>query len=565
MKNRLLFKTGKAITVQLPAEERKPGMQLYSGERMPDGSINWVNPVPIENTVIPVALHTLNFYPEKFLPVLQELGFDITNKKITDSIYFSYSGRKNSYYSESNKWWGEIDGQNLFKQNCSSCHSASDQKGSGPGLASVLWRIPGGDWKYKFVRNSAALAASGDSYTQQIKREWNNAAMTGFPTLTNEEIDAILNYASSAGAKTQDYQIDPALVAPLGESQYEGTLIATKEFEKRLRVIFQIGTPEILSLYVNNLDKSFRYIDSLVMTGFPEAQTQFNSFYLLNEGKVEISTELSRQLQRRYEARSKAVRETAEKVYGRKMQQQAAEDSLQYAIINQEINSRFYNLIREYSINLNNVYDQLGYVRVKSAPSYQSSYNTAISGNGWNNIDKQVFDITTKRNSGEIVDPVTGKTAKLTYSDFKAVLNESSRFAQLRIYLVSDSLPSYMRLTQNENEFAEKLNDLLLYNLVMIGKKDNKWYYFESKDISPGTLSINPSPISPGELSINLNRLKPKSAQLQFDLEIKAIELEETASLRMQIREKQKTRDEAIMKAIFSNYVPFNPPEVFRQ
>lgn len=88
-------------------------------------------------------------------------------------------------------------GKSLFKTNCSSCHYASEKNGTGPGLKGVLSRIPGGDWKYKWVRNSAALAASGDAYATAIKAKWNNAVMTAFPTLSNEDIDAILEYADA--------------------------------------------------------------------------------------------------------------------------------------------------------------------------------------------------------------------------------------------------------------------------------------------------------------------------------------------------------------------------------
>ncbi|MCA6364191.1 MAG: cytochrome c [Bacteroidetes bacterium] len=88
-------------------------------------------------------------------------------------------------------------GKALFKANCSSCHYASEKNGTGPGLKGVLTRIPGGEWKYNWVRNSAALAASGDAYATAIKAKWNNAVMTAFPTLSNEDIDAILDYADA--------------------------------------------------------------------------------------------------------------------------------------------------------------------------------------------------------------------------------------------------------------------------------------------------------------------------------------------------------------------------------
>lgn len=93
------------------------------------------------------------------------------------------------------------DGKALFKANCASCHYATEEKSTGPGLKGVLDRIPGGDWKYNWVRNSQALAKSGDAYAAAKVKEFNGSVMTNFPGLKNEEIDAILLYAHE-GVKT---------------------------------------------------------------------------------------------------------------------------------------------------------------------------------------------------------------------------------------------------------------------------------------------------------------------------------------------------------------------------
>ena len=91
-----------------------------------------------------------------------------------------------------------IDGKALFKANCASCHYASDKRGTGPGLKGVLGRIPGGDWKYNWVRNSSKIIASGDPYAVNRFNEFNKTSMTSFPALTNEQIDEILTYVDAS-------------------------------------------------------------------------------------------------------------------------------------------------------------------------------------------------------------------------------------------------------------------------------------------------------------------------------------------------------------------------------
>ena len=91
--------------------------------------------------------------------------------------------------------------KSLFMVNCSSCHNASDVKSTGPGLMGVLSRIPSLDWAHDWVHNSDAMVAKGDARALQLKKENSNAKMNLFPKLTNEEIDAILNWADSGPMK----------------------------------------------------------------------------------------------------------------------------------------------------------------------------------------------------------------------------------------------------------------------------------------------------------------------------------------------------------------------------
>ncbi len=88
------------------------------------------------------------------------------------------------------------DGEALFKANCASCHHPI-KDATGPALKGATERAPSQDWLHNWVKNSAAVIASGDAYANKIYTEWNKTAMTGFANLSNEEIDAILAYTNA--------------------------------------------------------------------------------------------------------------------------------------------------------------------------------------------------------------------------------------------------------------------------------------------------------------------------------------------------------------------------------
>ncbi|RQO30176.1 cytochrome C [Taibaiella sp. KBW10] len=85
------------------------------------------------------------------------------------------------------------DGKALFQANCASCHNPV-KDATGPALQGITGRAPSTEWIHKWVRNSAALIASGDKHANEIYNKWNKTAMTAFPSLKDEEIDAIVKY-----------------------------------------------------------------------------------------------------------------------------------------------------------------------------------------------------------------------------------------------------------------------------------------------------------------------------------------------------------------------------------
>ncbi|MBC8767232.1 c-type cytochrome [Arenibacter sp. BSSL-BM3] len=86
-------------------------------------------------------------------------------------------------------------GKQLFNQNCAACHSLN-KKMTGPALAAVTEKHDK-EWLYQWIKNSPAMIKAGDAAALKIYNEYNQAAMTPFPTLSNQDIDDILAYTDA--------------------------------------------------------------------------------------------------------------------------------------------------------------------------------------------------------------------------------------------------------------------------------------------------------------------------------------------------------------------------------
>lgn len=79
--------------------------------------------------------------------------------------------------------------------NCASCHNPL-KDATGPALQNIDKTFPDKEWGYKWIHNSAALISAGDPTAVAIYNKYNKTAMTAFPSLSNEDIDAILKYVN---------------------------------------------------------------------------------------------------------------------------------------------------------------------------------------------------------------------------------------------------------------------------------------------------------------------------------------------------------------------------------
>lgn len=113
------------------------------------------------------------------------------------------------------------EGRTLFNNLCVSCHKLN-RKLIGPALGGVEERRENG-WLKAWIKNNAALRASGDRDAIAVFNEYNGSVMSAFPQLSDTQIDDILYYTTVGDPKP--VLASGAAAAPVSQNQSPEWLI----------------------------------------------------------------------------------------------------------------------------------------------------------------------------------------------------------------------------------------------------------------------------------------------------------------------------------------------------
>jgi cytochrome c2 len=159
----------KPINISIPNNYYDSSMKVFKGVESDSGTVNWVNPLPIDSTL------------------------------------------------QSQQW---ALGKMLF-QKCASCHSIFRDR-AGPALINVENRGPWTDRRnlYHYIRNASKMVQTVP-YLKNLKTQFGNAVMTSFPALSDSAIDAILLYINTEAKNpsSNEIQIPIAAVSDTGYSE----------------------------------------------------------------------------------------------------------------------------------------------------------------------------------------------------------------------------------------------------------------------------------------------------------------------------------------------------------
>jgi hypothetical protein len=472
--NSLKIDPSKGVYAEVPTQEVKPGMMLFEGKRMPDGSIDWVNPKPLEKDLLAVDILSLNFYPPDYLDSLEAMGKNVKDKEYTDSLYYSFA-------------WKEY---------------TADEK------VDELNRR-----RFRAIQDSINI-------TRELI-----AIETGMEPVYDTTFIAPSRYNPSE--EEHRLGINPAKVKAIWDKQFQGTLLSTREFEERMEWIHRTCSPLILELYINNLDNKLCAIDSMAAvyaSGFEIAAEQFYTdpywksqrspeankfleFAARGDGRVKGDVPHLKKLKAYYEARSKAfseaVSKTQEEFWNKQHQMNVKAEEKRSEQIFKDMQRQGQNFAEELEMNMEEAYRQIGAKRIPPPATYPVNITTT----GWKNLDYYVSESTINRTTLDYTDPVTGKKAVIKYEQLTVNVKDASTYDRVYVYLLPGKLSSFMRVQQQEGKYKEKLNELMEYRLVCMAWKDNNTYYYSIEQVKPQEYDVALAQVDSSTLLNTMNEL----------------------------------------------------------
>lgn len=430
--------SSKAITAMVPAQRNQEGMMLYRGEELPDGRIDWRDPQPLKKSLVPVDITTLNFYPPGYVQKLADLGQAVTTKAFKDSLYYSFcytsspAPVQDRVIAESTEIWPDVAG----------------------------------------TGNSGPVEAFVSSDT------------------TTKNLDELME------TTYQGTGIDPAKVKTIWQPRFNGSNLATREFEERMRAIHGTCDNAVLDLYVNNLDQDLSELDSrAVRMGY----AAFSAFTRRNDGRVDLPKHAAERLRAVYEnwsrAEASAIRKAQEDFWAEQAKLDGAANQKRTQHSAQETERRQALFRREYDANLAEACRQLGIEKLgpRREPPI-AAYVANITNPGWWNVDRAVFQATADRRDMRFTDKRTDKTATLTYAPLMVEVSDRTSYDELFVYLIPEELNSYQRMNEQGGGFEERLNSLFTYDLLCLGMKGSQQFAFAAKASGQSRITASLAP-----------------------------------------------------------------------
>lgn len=469
------------IYVQVPVDELKKDMKLFQGVAGKDGNLDWQNPVELERLPKPKSMAEMDLFPPKYEPKLNELKW-FADKKKRDSLYLSF---------DETMPISEID----------SVTPKSTQRTT-----------------FQSVPVIAIEPIKVDTVVNPISDK--TTFVASYASAPQGKTDGLPKSEKSKVYKEKPH-IPPSKVLAIWDTKFDQTILATQDFEDRMKFIHNTCDEKVFDLYVEHLNEPLWKLDErAVKMGYKE----FQRFADQRVGKRQLSGTHQKNMEEFYKTAVKTIRERGKSEMLKAQQKDREWDEGMRKERNAEIMRnglrRSQNNAEEAEFNLRSLSNQLG-----TTLGFSMSSNTFGSKKGqkttatesWPrpstlpmkvNLDRMTRPFLASRSSFAVDNKAQTKTATITYSRVTGTLDNYKQFDKTFLYLFPDQVNSYQRVDFVNGTLNYPLNDGMRYSGVIVGMNENGYFLQEIKSLrgeALGTLTL--SAVSEREFERRINAM----------------------------------------------------------
>jgi len=358
---------------------------------------------------------------------------------------------------------------------------------------------------------------------------------------------------SISGIET-DKHIPPSAVMAFWKPKFNNTILATRDFEKRMKAIHATCDKKVLEAYTDNLNKPLYKIDEQVAKmGYPE----FREFAAERVGGVELDNPHMNNLRQYYEGAVSKLRKELKKDQNFVRRQEIAWDNRMNRLRTEEsgrtARRQSQNSTEEARFNYEAMVRQLsskpkiGFTIFNNAPVFNCDRYTppflaqkaAWKGSRLKQLSKELTKPQALPSMASMYVPPALKVPE--YQTFSVSLKNNADYGKTMVYLFPKQVKSFQRLDGSGGQFSGRLNKDMQYDLLVVGIAENGFYLYEETGVDGGQKTINSlEQVSEGEFNrrievMNANRLdKPMAVFDELEWLVKEQQNYKVQRLRME-------------------------------
>ena len=536
------------IYLQVPVNEFLANMQLFEGEKHLNGIINWINPRPLEKIPVPIDMAYLDFFPPEYEPILDELKVS-KNKSFRDSLYLSFENEdliiaglqidstfdkesKTPFYvlperKITSEEMLQIYGRIVTINHNMNFSEAFILKHKNQNVPKELKDFPALFFLNNKIGRQYLFDHAQDSPVLNDYLKYNDFELDKW----NTQIGGIS--ANSEQSKTTSIRIAPSTVLGFWNSKFNKTLLATREFENRMKEIHRTCDPSVLELYTQNLLKPMCEIDKMVVA---KGYAKFKSFASEQVGSLKIEDPHLEALIKFYADAILQFKEQNRTNLNNEIQKRKKWDaqikSEREAEIERTVRRNEQAYSEEFERNHKSLLKQFGKTVGVRIYKNQMAYN----------LDRFVKQTTLDRSTGTFYDKKSGEIGTLKYNQLTFSVKDYGSYQQLYAYLFPNKLNSYHRIIGKNGVFEFALNQNLKYTVVIVGINENGFSFIERSQLSNGNLGeLVLEEISEKSFDKRIRSLNARRGIRAFDIreETKWLKIEQ-----LNYREQKRRKDD---------------------